>query len=123
MMSEPEEIYEDEDIEMEDEDTTTPKVHVAKKVYIEIRNQRDDGSECMYGDDVDEEGNVSPGGPYTSVGFFSNTYGGSGGCKRDDPEEINSSVEHYKAWIIKEGDIPIVKDYRQEKKLSDWFGG
>lgn len=57
---------------------------------------------------------------FTSVGFMAKTYGGCGGC--DTEEEIQNSVKSYKGWILKEGDIPIVKDLRIEQSLGAWMG-
>jgi len=54
------------------------------------------------------------GAEFTSVGFMAREYGGSGGC--DSDEDIKSSVEHYKEWIINKGDIPMVKDLRGFKQ-------
>lgn len=85
------------------------KKRVAKKVIIEIYNTDPiDGVECRYCDDAAN----SPGQLYTHVGFLASRYGGTGGCKYNDETEIQSTIEQYKHWIISEGDIPIIKDYR-----------
>ena len=56
------------------------------------------------------------GAEFTSVGFNARQYGGTGGC--DNDEEIESSVKNYKEWILRKGDIPVVKDLRQEVTLG-----
>jgi len=56
------------------------------------------------------------GAEFTSVGFSARQYGGCGGC--DSEEEIKSSVKNYKEWIMREGDIPVVKDMREVTELE-----
>ena len=51
------------------------------------------------------------GAEYTSVGYDGKRYGGTSPC--DNQEEIDSSIEHAKKTIIKEGDIPILYDLRE----------
>jgi len=57
--------------------------------------------------------------PYTSVGFSANSYGS--GCPCETEEEIREHIKHAREWIIKEGDIPIVKDLRERNKLTRWL--
>lgn len=121
----------DEDYDNEDGDENDDSVdntnnqmkHKAKKVEIYIRNRHEDGTEYRYSPSVD---GGRGGCLYTSVRFNGSHYGAGGGCIGD--EEIQSSVEHYKKCIEREGDIPIIKDYREiveekETKLDAWFGG
>jgi len=64
---------------------------------------------------------VKNGASFTSVGFSANTYGSGYPC--DTPEDIQRAIQHHKAWIIKEGDIPIVRDLREKSKLTKFFKG
>jgi len=54
--------------------------------------------------------------PYISVGFSAKSYGSGFPC--DNEEEILRAIKHCKEWVIKEGDIPVVVDLRENKKVG-----
>ena len=64
----------------------------------------------------DESVPIKGGKLFTDVKFSARNYGAGGGC--DTPQEIEDSVRHYKEWIKREGDIPIVKDLRIKERLE-----
>ena len=54
---------------------------------------------------------------YTSVDLSAGNYGGCGGHENED--DIQSAVNNYKDWVIREGDIPVVIDKRIN--LNRWI--
>lgn len=102
--------------------TTGKKFRIPKKVTIEIYDVNPvDGHKCQYSDGAGVDGELSNK-PYTHVGFSASYYGSTSPCNTED--DIISSIEYCKSWIIREGDVPIIRDYRiRGQKLADWFGG
>ncbi len=47
---------------------------------------------------------------YAMVGFMASTYGRGGHA--DNEEEVEKAILNCKAWILREGDIPVVVDKR-----------
>ena len=70
----------------------------AEKVYIEIEG----------GQHYDKS--VKGGAEYTSVGFSGRGYGSGSPC--DNKEAIKRAVKSCEEWVLKEGDIPIIRDLR-----------
>lgn len=93
------------------------KVHKPEKVEIQIRDKNEDGTPCRFGDTVEDVG----GQLFVSVSYMARRYGGSGGHIGE--EDIQHAIAQAKICIEREGDIPIVKDYRVKESLSEWFGG
>ena len=51
-----------------------------------------------------------------SVGFSARRYGAGSPC--DNEEEVKESIKSQSRWIMKEGDIPMIRDLRiKQKKL------
>lgn len=91
----------------ESEETEEVK-HTPKKVEIEIT----DGH-------FFSDGAIHPKAPFTSVGYMASYYGARHPCETD--EEIQQAIRNDKETILKEGDIPIVKDLRERNKLTRWL--
>ena len=77
--------------------------HIPKKVTIEIYDEEDNGKPLILRDGSNS--------PYTSVGFSASTYGSGSPCTSE--EEIRKAIDGCKAWIIREGDVPIIQDKRK----------
>lgn len=54
-----------------------------------------------------------------SVDMMAGNYGGASPCS--NAEDVKRAIKHFKDWAIREGDTPIVKDYRQKAKLSAFW--
>jgi len=80
-----------------------------KKVYIEVTEGH------KFSDSVHN------GCSFISVGFYANRYGQSSPCITD--KEVDESIKRCKETILREGDIPVLKDERKKAKLTNWFGG
>ena len=69
------------------------------------------------------KGNYHPshnnGARFTSVDYSGSSYGACAPC--DNSEEIKLFIEHAKATILRNGDIPIIQDEREEARLTAWF--
>lgn len=59
------------------------------------------------------------GAEYTDVHFQASRYGGGSPC--DNPIEVEDAIQHFKEWIEREGDIPIVENHIEEKTLGEWL--
>lgn len=69
-----------------------------------------------------EEGELhefSAGGNYIDVTFWANNYGMGSPCVTE--EEVQSSVQHAKEWILREGDTYEVVDAREIQSLKNWL--
>ncbi len=62
---------------------------------------------------------VKGGAEHFGVMYTASTYGGASPC--DTIEAKNKAILHAKGVIREAGDIPIVNDLTEEKKLHDWF--
>lgn len=82
-----------------------------KKVIITI----DDNENNIFtgGDDVGKH--------FISVDLDGYNYGGGHPCITD--EQIINSINHFKEWAIREGDIPVVQDKRKRNSLIQHLGG
>lgn len=111
-----EETEETTEVDMENEDSEgedeTPRPHIPKKVEITITDRDFEGNFLEYSCD-DKLGQH-----FVSVDYMANTYGGCSPCDTD--EQISRAVEWAKHTILKEGDIPIVRDVRDKNKLLRW---
>lgn len=108
----------EEDEECDDEEwtdeTTETKDREPKRVHIIVTTKSELTGEPLRYTCHDKEG-----GCFTSVGFMASIYGSS--CPCDTEEEVQRQIQSCKDLIIRNGDIPIVKDERQVVSLSKWF--
>jgi len=51
---------------------------------------------------------------YIGVGFFGKNYGAGTPCKTE--KEIEEAIKHQKGWIVRERDIPFIRDLRVKQK-------
>lgn len=51
---------------------------------------------------------------YASVGFSARRYGSGSPCSNE--EEIQEAIKSCREWILKEGDIPFIRDLRKQEK-------
>lgn len=70
-----------------------------------------------------EKGRYAPGvregKEYTSIAYSASSYGGASPC--DTPEEIERTIKHAKEVIKEAGDIPVIENKIEEKKLDQFF--
>lgn len=99
-VEDPDDDDEDEEPEEgnDEEECIIPKKKKANTVYIEVT----EGHHYVP--------SVNDGGEFTSVDFNASYYGMGSPCNTE--EDVQRAINHAKEWIIREGDIPKVKDDR-----------
>ena len=71
---------------------------------------------------ISEGHTFSEGGqPFISVDLDGENinYGGGSPCRTE--EEVKVSVQHFKEWVIREGDTYVVRDLRKKATLLNFF--
>jgi hypothetical protein len=54
----------------------------------------------------------------TNVGFNAPTYGSRSPCH--SRKRVNEAIDHCKAWIKREGDIPVIDNQIEKRTLFDF---